>query len=67
MTAAYQLAVQTGFREVADALVERRRYAEQIVALYDTVGVPHGHWNTITFVAGLTPTGMIAPWVLTSQ
>jgi transposase len=28
------------------------------------VGVPHGHWKTTTFVAGLTTRGMIAPWVL---
>ena len=28
------------------------------------VGVPHGHWKTTTFVAGLTARGMIAPWVL---
>jgi transposase len=28
------------------------------------VGVPHGHWKTTTFVAGLTMRGMIAPWVL---
>ena len=27
--------------------------------------VPHGHWNTTTFVAGLTPRGMIAPFVIT--
>ncbi len=27
-------------------------------------GVPHGHWKTTTFVAGLSRTGMIAPWVL---
>ena len=27
-------------------------------------GVPHGHWKTTTFVAGLTAAGMIAPWVL---
>lgn len=27
-------------------------------------GVPHGHWKTTTFVAGLRRTGMIAPWVL---
>ena len=25
---------------------------------------PHGHWKTSTFVAGLTPGGMIAPFVL---
>jgi len=28
------------------------------------VGVPHGHWKTTTFVAGLSTRGMIAPWVL---
>jgi transposase len=28
------------------------------------VGVPHGHWKTTTFVAGLTTRSMIAPWVL---
>jgi transposase len=28
------------------------------------VGVPHGHWKTTTFVAGLTMRGMIAPFVL---
>ncbi|WP_439532279.1 efflux transporter outer membrane subunit [Polymorphobacter sp.] len=37
LTAAYQLAVQTGFREVADALVARQRYAEQIAAVTETV------------------------------
>lgn len=28
------------------------------------LGVPHGHWKTTTFVAGLTTRGMVAPWVL---
>ena len=28
------------------------------------VGIPHGHWKTTTFVAGLTTRGMIAPLVL---
>lgn len=28
------------------------------------MSVPHGHWNTTTFVAGLTLRGMIAPFVL---
>jgi transposase len=28
------------------------------------MGFPHGHWNTTTFVAGLTLHGMIAPFVL---
>jgi transposase len=27
-------------------------------------GVPHGHWNTITFVGALRPSGMIAPMLL---
>jgi len=28
------------------------------------VGVPHGHWKTTTFVAGLRSSGMVAPMVL---
>ena len=28
------------------------------------VGVPHGHWKTTTFVAGLSLSGMVAPMVL---
>jgi transposase len=28
------------------------------------IGIPHGHWKTTTFVAGLAATGMIAPFVL---
>jgi transposase len=28
------------------------------------IGIPHGHWKTTTFVAGLTTSGMIAPFVL---
>jgi transposase len=28
------------------------------------VGIPHGHWKTTTFVAGITSRGIIAPWVL---
>jgi transposase len=27
-------------------------------------GIPQGHWKTTTFVAGLRPTGMVAPMVL---
>ena len=29
------------------------------------MAVPHGHWNTTTFVAGLTRRGMIAPFTIT--
>ena len=28
------------------------------------VGVPHGHWKTTTFVAGLRLSGIVAPFVL---
>lgn len=28
------------------------------------MGIPHGHWKTTTFVAGLALRGMIAPFVL---
>lgn len=28
------------------------------------MGFPHGHWNTTTFIGGLTLRGMIAPFVL---
>ena len=28
------------------------------------VGVPHGHWKTTTFVAGLRSTGVVAPFVI---
>jgi hypothetical protein len=28
------------------------------------VGVPHGHWKTTTFVAGLRASGLVAPFVL---
>ena len=28
------------------------------------VGVPHGHWKTTTFVAGLRRDGLVAPFVL---
>ncbi len=29
------------------------------------MAIPHGHWNTTTFVAGLARRGMIAPLLLT--
>ena len=27
-------------------------------------GIPHGHWKTLTFVAGLRVDGLIAPWLI---
>ena len=26
--------------------------------------IPHGHWKTMTFIAGLRHDGLIAPWVI---
>ncbi len=31
------------------------------------VGVPHGHWKTTTFVAGLRLSGIVAPFVIDSS
>jgi hypothetical protein len=28
------------------------------------MSVPHGHWKTTTFIAGLRNTGMVAPFVI---
>jgi transposase len=41
-----------------------RRYGRCARGQRLRVGVPHGHWKTTTFVAGLTLRGMIAPFVL---
>jgi transposase len=41
-----------------------RRYGRAPRGQRLRVGVPHGHWKTTTFVAGLRTTGLIAPFVL---
>ena len=41
-----------------------RRYGRAPKGERLRVGIPHGHWKTTTFVAGLRLTGMIAPMVL---
>jgi transposase len=41
-----------------------RRYGRAPKAQRLRVGVPHGHWKTTTFVAGLRINGMVAPMVL---
>lgn len=41
-----------------------RRYGRCLRGERLRVGVPHGHWKTTTFIAGLTLRGMIAPFVL---
>jgi transposase len=37
----------------------RARKGERLVA-----AIPHGHWSTSTFIAGLRHDGIIAPWLL---
>jgi len=41
-----------------------RRYGRAPRGQRLRVGVPHGHWKTTTFVAGLRLEGMVAPFVL---
>ena len=41
-----------------------RRYGRAPRGQRLRVGVPHGHWKTTTFVAGLRTTGIVAPFVL---
>ena len=41
-----------------------RRYGRAPKGERLRVGIPHGHWKTTTFVAGLRLTGVIAPMVL---
>ena len=41
-----------------------RRYGRTRRGRRLRVGVPHGHWKTTTFVAGLRLTGVVAPLVL---
>src|SRR5580765_3404554 len=41
-----------------------RRYGRAPKGQRLRLGIPHGHWKTTTFLAGLTTRGMIAPFVL---
>jgi hypothetical protein len=41
-----------------------RRYGRAPRGQRLRAGVPHGHWKTRTFVAGLRLTGLVAPFVL---
>jgi transposase len=41
-----------------------RRYGRAPRGLRLRAGVPHGHWKTTTFIAGLRTAGMVAPFVL---
>jgi transposase len=41
-----------------------RRYGRALQGRRLRVGIPHGHWKTTTFVAGLRMSGLAAPFVL---
>jgi hypothetical protein len=41
-----------------------RRYGRAPKGQRLRLGIPHGHWKTTTFVAGLRTTGIVAPFVL---
>jgi transposase len=41
-----------------------RRYGRSALGARLVAAVPHGHWRTTTFVAGLRQSGVIAPLVL---
>ena len=41
-----------------------RRYGSSLRGERLRAGVPHGHWKTTTFTAGLRRSGMVATWVL---
>jgi len=41
-----------------------RRYGRAPQGQRLRVGIPHGHWKTTTFVAGLRRSGIVAPFVL---
>src|SRR5207237_10083176 len=50
---------ETGRTTKSTRLYGRSRRGERLVG-----AVPHGHWHTTTFIAGLRQSGIIAPMVL---
>jgi len=50
---------ETGLITKMTRLYGRSRRSERLVG-----AVPHGHWRTTTFIAGLRQNGIIAPLVL---
>ncbi len=50
--------------ETATATNMARRYGRSPLGERLVAAVPHGHWRTTTFVAGLRQSGVIAPLVL---
>jgi transposase len=41
-----------------------RRYGRCTKGQRMVASIPHGHWKTLTFIAGLRCDGLIAPWVI---
>jgi hypothetical protein len=50
--------------ETATATNMTRRYGRSPSDRRLVAAVPHGHWRTTTFIAGLRQTGILAPLVL---
>jgi hypothetical protein len=50
--------------ETATATNMARRYGRGPLGARLVAAVPHGHWRTTTFVAGLRQSGIVAPLVL---
>lgn len=50
--------------ETSAATNMARRYGRSPRGLRLDGPVPHGHWKTTTFVAGLTARGIVAPYVI---
>jgi len=50
---------ETGLNTKMARLRGRSTKGQRLVA-----SIPHGHWKTMTFIAGLRHDGMSAPWVL---
>src|SRR5437868_11332868 len=50
---------ETGLTTKMTRLYGRSRRGERLVG-----AMPHGHWRTTTFIAGLRQSGIIAPMVL---
>jgi transposase len=50
--------------ETGTATNMTRRYGRSLSGTRLVTAVPHGHWRTTTFVAGLRQSGIVAPLVL---
>jgi len=50
--------------ETGTATNMARRYGRSLSGTRLVAAVPHGHWRTTTFVAGLRQSGIVAPLVL---